>query len=59
MRATPDYPIDLRLVLHDHLSDSYEVSRVLLATAALDGTLQLLTSAWEEVLGYRREELKS
>ena len=58
MRATPDYPIDLRLVLHDHLSDSYEVSRVLLATAALDGTLQLLTSAWEEVLGYRREELK-
>lgn len=51
-------PIDLRLVLHDNLSDSYELSKVLLAKADLDGTLQLLTSAWERLLGYGREEFK-
>lgn len=51
-------PIDFRLVFHDSLSDSYEMSQVLLATADFDGTLQLLTSGWERVLGYRREELK-
>jgi hypothetical protein len=54
----PDYPIDFRLVLHEHLSDSYEVSRVLLAKAGFDGTLQLLTSAWEKLLGYGRAEFQ-
>jgi PAS domain S-box-containing protein len=49
---------DLRLVFDDSLSDSYEMSKVLLATADFDGTLQLLTSGWERVLGYGREELK-
>jgi len=51
-------PIDLRVVLHANLSDGYELSRVLLAKAGFDGTLQLLTSAWERVLGYGREEFK-
>ena len=51
-------PSDFRLVLHDNLSDSYELSKVLLAKAGFDGKLQLLTSAWERVLGYGREELK-
>ena len=51
-------PIDLRLVLHDNLSDGYELSKVLLAKADLDGILQLLTSAWERLLGYGREEFK-
>lgn len=50
-------PIDFRLVFHDSLSDSYEMSQVLLATADFDGNLQLLTSGWERVLGYGREEL--
>lgn len=50
--------IDLWLVMHDTLSDSYESSEVLLAKAGFDGTLQLLTSAWERVLGYGREEFK-
>ena len=50
--------IDLRLVMHDTLSDSYESSNVLLAKAGFDGTLQLLTSAWERMLGYEREEFK-
>jgi hypothetical protein len=49
-------PSDFRLVLHDNLSDSYELSRVLLAKADFDGTLQLLTSGWEQVLGYGRAE---
>jgi PAS domain-containing protein len=49
-------PVNLRLILHDKLSDSYESSEVLLAKASFDGTLQLLTSAWERLLGYRREE---
>ena len=53
-----DSPIDLRLIVHDTLSDSYESSTVLLAKAGFDGTLQLLTSAWERVLGYGREEFK-
>jgi PAS domain-containing protein len=53
-----DTPIDLRLIVHDTLSDSYESSSVLLAKAGFDGTLQLLTSAWERVLGYGREEFK-
>ena len=51
-------PTDLRLVVHDTMSDSYESSKVLLAKAGFDGTLQLLTSAWERVLGYGREEFK-
>lgn len=58
MRADSRCPTDLRLVFHDSLSESYELSKVLLATANFDGTLQLLTSGWERVLGYRRTELQ-
>jgi PAS domain-containing protein len=49
---------DLTLVLREHLSDSYELSQVLLASASYDGRLQLLTSGWERVLGYGRKELR-
>ena len=58
MSASSRCPRDFRLVFHDSLSDSYELSQVLLATADFDGTLQLLTSGWERVLGYGREELE-
>jgi len=58
MSAVSRCPSDFRLVFHDSLSDSYELSKVLLATADFDGTLQLLTSGWERVLGYGREELE-
>ena len=58
MSAVSRCPRDFRLVFHDSLSDSYELSSVLLATADFDGTLQLLTSGWERVLGYGREELE-
>lgn len=57
MRAASGHPADLRLVLHNSLADSYELSKVLLAKAGFDGTLQLLTSGWERVLGYSRREL--
>jgi hypothetical protein len=49
-------PLDFRLVFHHSLSDSYEFSQVLLASADFDGRLQLLTSGWERALGYRRAE---
>ena len=58
MRAVSPCPTDFSLVFHDSLSDSYELSKVLLATADFDGTLQLLTSGWERLLGYQREELE-
>lgn len=58
MSTAPRCPIDLELAFSDNLSDSYEFSKVLLAKAGADGTLQLLTSGWERVLGYGREELK-
>ena len=58
MSAVSNCPADFTLVFHHSLSDSYELSRVLLATADFDGTLQLLTSGWERVLGYGREELE-
>jgi hypothetical protein len=57
MHAASNPPSDFRLVLHDQLSDSYEQTKVLLAKAGFDGTLQLLTSGWERVLGYGRREL--
>lgn len=56
MSTAASSPEDFRLVLHESLSDSYELSKVLLAKAGFDGTLQLLTSGWERVLGYGREE---
>jgi len=58
MSAAQHCPIDFRLILHQNLSDGYELSKVLLAKAGLDGTLELLTSAWEQMLGFGREELK-
>lgn len=58
MSAFPGCPRDFRLVFHDSFSDSYELSKVLLASANFDGTLQLLTSGWERILGYGREELE-
>ena len=59
MGTATNRPGNFTLVLRDNLSDSYELSQVLLAVAAFDGTLQLLTSGWERMLGYGREELRS
>src|SRR5688500_19177830 len=58
MSAVDSCPGNLKLVLHDNLSDSYELSEVLLASAGFDGKLQLLTSGWERALGYGRKEFQ-
>ena len=49
-------PVDFRLVVCVNPVDTYEWSRVLLARADFHGTLELLTLAWERVLGYGRRE---
>jgi hypothetical protein len=59
LSSASNCPLDLRLLLHDRLPDSYELSNVLLAKAGFDGTLQLLTSAWERLLGYGRKEFNA
>lgn len=59
MRPAWSGTADFRLVICDNPSDSYELSKVLLAKAGFDGTLQLLTSGWERVLGYARTELNA
>jgi PAS domain-containing protein len=51
-------PLDLKLAVHVTAGDTYEWSKVLLARANLDGTLEFLTAAWERVLGYSRYEFK-
>src|SRR5690349_19373325 len=50
-------PTDLRLAMHVTPGVTFEWSQVLLAKASFNGTLKLLTAAWERVLGYGREEL--
>jgi hypothetical protein len=50
-------PADLKLAVHVIAGDTYECSQVLLARARSDGTLELLTAAWEKALGYALSEL--
>ena len=50
------YPVDFTLAIHVSPGDTYEWSKVLLARAHFNGTLELLTAAWERVLGYGRRE---
>jgi hypothetical protein len=51
-------PMDLKLAVHVSPGDTFEWSKVLLARANFSGTLELLTAAWERVLGYGRRELE-
>ena len=51
-------PRDFTLAVHVSPGDTYEWSKVLLARAHLDGTLELLTAAWELALGYGRREFE-
>jgi hypothetical protein len=53
---SPLHPSDFTLAIH--ISDAYRRSKVLLARAHFDGTLQLLTAAWERVLGYALHEFE-
>jgi len=49
---------DLTLAVRVSPGDTYVWSKLLLARATFHGTLELLTAAWESVLGYGPEELK-
>jgi hypothetical protein len=49
---------DLQLAIPLTPGPIYRKSKVLLAKAHLNGTLELLTAAWESALGYGREELR-
>jgi PAS domain-containing protein len=51
-------PVDFTLAVVLSPLDRYEWSKVLLARASFDGTLELLTLAWQRVLGYGRRELE-
>jgi hypothetical protein len=48
---------DVKLSVVIHPQDGYEWSEILLAKANVDRTLELLTRAWERLLGYGRREL--
>jgi hypothetical protein len=50
--------MDLKVTMHVTSGDTYEWSQVLLARASINGTFELLTAAWEKVLGYGRHELE-
>ena len=50
-------PADFTLSVHVTPGDNFEWSKVLLARARFDGSFELLTSAWEQLLGYGRREL--
>ena len=49
---------DVKLSVLVHPDDSYEWSTILLAKANFGGKLELLTRAWERLLGYGRRELE-
>jgi hypothetical protein len=51
-------PVDFTLSVHVTAGDTFEWSNVLLAKAHGDGTLELLTAAWERFLGYGRHEFE-
>lgn len=47
-----------KLAVRLNPEDSYEWASILLARTGPDGTLELLTAAWERLLGYGRRELE-
>src|SRR4051812_1001099 len=50
----PSPPEDFQLAVSTHSGDTYAWSKVLLAKAHSDGTLEFLTAAWGRMLGYGR-----
>ncbi|HET7366512.1 MAG TPA: hypothetical protein VFJ70_23310 [Burkholderiales bacterium] len=54
--TTAERPIDFTMAVHVNPGDTYEWSQVLLARASCSGRLELLTAAWERLLGYGRHE---
>lgn len=58
MSKSSGRPEDFTLAVRVSPGDTYEWSKVLLARAHFNGTLELLTAAWELVLGYGRHEFE-
>lgn len=58
MTKAANRPVDFTLAVHVSPGDTYEWSKVLLARANFNGTLELLTAAWQAALGYGRHEFK-
>jgi hypothetical protein len=54
--ASTERPIDFKMAVHVNPGDTYEWSKVLLARASSNGRFELLTAAWERLLGYGRQE---
>jgi hypothetical protein len=50
------HPRDFQLTLAARRGLTYHRSDVLLAKACFDGTLELLTAAWQRLLGYGHQE---
>jgi len=47
---------DMALAVPPDAAETYKWSRLLIARARRDGTLELLVAGWERALGYGREE---
>ena len=56
-RLSTSHPRDFRLILAARRGLTYHRSDVLLAKACSDGTLELLTAAWQKLLGYGQREV--
>jgi PAS domain S-box-containing protein len=56
MSRSAGCPADFTLAVRVVPGDTFEWSKVLLARAHFNGTFELLTSAWEKLLGYGRQE---
>ena len=54
--TSAERPIDFTMAVHVNPGDTYEWSKVLLARASFNGRFELLTAAWERLLGYGRQE---
>jgi len=59
LAGAPDHPADFMLAVNVGSGNTYKWSKVLLARATYNGTLEFLTAAWERLLGYGREEFAS
>ena len=57
--ASAGHPIDFTMAVHVNPAITYELSKVLLARASFNGHFELLTAAWEQLLGYGRQEFSA
>ncbi len=56
-QAPRAHPVDLALAVPAVENETYKWSPLMIARASRAGTLELLSAAWEQALGYGRQEL--